>query len=83
MISPNQDRLNEEGKLSIIVVSTKSRLRILRAFPTIKKGKHLKYTDIVTVLEGKNISVEAENTSSVQIDGDPINDVSSYTVITE
>ncbi len=83
MIAPNQDRLNENHTLSIVVVSTKSRLRILRAFPSIKKGKHLKYTDIVTVLEGKEIIVEAENASCVQIDGEPINDVSDYTVKTE
>lgn len=82
-IAPNQNRLNEERTVSVVVADTKSRLKILRAFPSIKKGTHLRFTDIVTVIEGKEITVEAENPSAVQIDGDPINDVTNYTVTTE
>ena len=81
-IAPNQDRLNGERTVSVVVTDTTSRLKILRAFPSIKKGTHLRFTDIVTVIEGKEISVETENPSAVQIDGDPITDVTSFTVST-
>jgi diacylglycerol kinase family enzyme len=82
-IAPNQDRLNSERTVSVVIASTKSRLKILRAFPSIKKGTHLRFTDLVTVIEGKEIYVEAENPSAVQIDGDPITDVTKYKVTTE
>ncbi len=81
MIAPHQDRLNEDGEVSLVVVSSKSRLRALTAFPSIFKGKHLKYTELVKIYKGKEILVEAESEASVQIDGDTMHGVTSYTVV--
>lgn len=80
MIAPMQDRLNEEGTVSVLVVSSKSRLKTLLAFPSIFKGKHMKYTDIITSFTGKEVKVELDRPSALQIDGDVLSDVSSYTV---
>ena len=82
MIAPNQDRLNAENSVSVVVVSCKSRLRLITVFPSIFKGKHLKYTELVHVFTGKNVSVEVDEPSSLQVDGDPITGVTSYTVKT-
>ena len=44
MVTPSQDRLNSDRELSIVVVSCKSRLRLLTVFPKIFKGNHVKQT---------------------------------------
>ena len=82
MIAPNQDRLNEEHTVSVVVVACKNRMRALTAFPSIFKGKHLKYTNLVYVFTGKSVSVEVDAPSALQVDGDPITGVTSYTVKT-
>ena len=80
MIAPMQDRLNEEKTVSVLVVSSKNRIKTLFAFPSIFKGKHMKYTNLVTAFTGKDIKVELDRPSALQIDGDVLSDVSSYTV---
>lgn len=82
MIAPNQDRLNPEHTVSVVVVACKSRIRALTAFPSIFKGKHLKYTNLVHIFNGKSVSVEVDEPSSLQVDGEPIHGVTSYTVST-
>ncbi len=76
MIAPNQVR--NSGKLSLVIIHHKSRFRIITAFPTIFKGKHLKYKNIVETLEGKQISVKFDKPTSLQYDGETINNVSEY-----
>ena len=82
MIAPHQDRLNADNTVSVVVVSCKSRLKLITVFPSIFKGKHLKYTDIVHVFTGKSVSVEVDEPSALQVDGDPMTGVTSYTVET-
>ncbi len=82
MIAPNQDRLNPEHTVSVVVVTSKSRIRALTAFPSIFKGKHLKYTKLVHIFNGKNVSVEVDEPASLQVDGEPIHNVTRYTVST-
>ncbi len=82
MIAPNQDRLNPEHTVSVVVISSKSRIRALTAFPSIFKGKHLKYTELVHVFTGKDVSVEVDEPASLQIDGEPVHGVTIYTVNT-
>lgn len=79
MVTPMQDRLNEERNLSIVVVTSRSRLKILTAFPKIFKGKHVTHTDIFKHFSGKNVAVEFDRPIALQIDGETVLEVTSYT----
>lgn len=78
MIAPNQDRSGEE--LSLVVIHNAGRLRVLTAFPSIFKGKHLKYKKIVDIIKGKEITVEFDNPSDLQIDGEARYNIKKYSV---
>ena len=80
MIAPMQERLNKEHTVSVLVVKSKSRLKTLFAFPSIFKGKHMKYTELITCFTGKDIKVEVDRPSPLQVDGDVISDVTHYSV---
>ena len=79
MVTPDQDRLNEERNLSVVVVPCKSRLRLLTVFPKIFKGKHVKYTKIFKVFTGKDVTVEFDRPIALQIDGETVLGVTKYT----
>lgn len=78
MCAPNQDRLDRNNKLSVIVVHTPSRIKLLKAFSSVYKGEHLKYKNLVTELKGKNIKVEFDKPTALQIDGDTVTAVTEY-----
>ena len=75
--APAQDR--SSGKLSVMVFHGAGRLRTLCAFPGIFKGEHVKHTDMVTVHTGEKITVEFDRPTPLQIDGETVTDVMSYT----
>lgn len=76
--TPNQDRTKEDQTLSVMVFHTAGKLKTLRIFPSIFQGKHIQHTDVVTILEGKDIQVEFDRPSPLQIDGETISDVRCY-----
>ena len=76
--TPNQDRENAE-KLSLLVWHGSGKLRTLMAFPSIFKGEHVKYTKFIEIIEGKEITVEFDKPCALQIDGETVLDVTSYT----
>lgn len=78
MITPTQDRLNPERNLSFAVVTSKSRLRLLTVFPKIFKGNHVKYEKIFKLFCGKEITVEFDRPVALQIDGETVLGVTSY-----
>ena len=78
MITPTQDRLNPERKLSFAVAHTKSRTSILTKLPTVYKGGHLKFKKVFEIIEGYDIKVEFDVPCALQIDGEHIKDVSVY-----
>lgn len=80
MCAPNQDRLNNNNKVSVIVVSSKSRVRLLIAFMSVFKGEHLKYKSIVTEHKGSDVTVEFDSPTALQIDGETVKNVLSYSV---
>lgn len=83
-IAPQQDRLNDKQKLSVVVLYGKGKLKTLIAFPTIFKGEHVeKHKDMVKVLEGFDINVEFDKPTALQIDGETISNVLSYEAISE
>lgn len=76
--TPNQDRSAPDPKLSLMVFHTAGKLKTLMIFPSIFKGEHVKHTETVTVLEGRDIRVEFDRPSPLQIDGETFHDVTSY-----
>ena len=77
--TPAQDRKNGEGKLSTLVFHGSGKIHTLMVFPSIFKGEHIKHNKIVEVLEGHEITVEFDRPTALQIDGETILGVTSYT----
>ena len=77
--APEQDRNDAEGKLSVMLFHGTRKLKTLIIFPSLFKGEHVKHEKSVTVLSGKEITVEFDSPRAVQIDGETIRNVSSYT----
>ena len=80
MPTPAQDRLNPNGELSVMIFHDTSALQTLMIFPSIFKGKHVKNEKKVTIITGKEISVEFSAPRPLQIDGETVSNVSSYSV---
>lgn len=80
MVAPNQDRFDPEGKVSAVALYKKGRLSTLMRFPTVQKGTHVLKKDWVTVLTGKHVEVKFDKPCALQIDGEVVYDVTSYTV---
>lgn len=80
MVAPNQDRFDEENRVSIVALYKKSRLGTLLRFPTLNKGEHIKYNDWVTTKVGKKVEIKFDQPCALQIDGEVVLNVTSYTV---
>ena len=78
-IAPGQDRLDPDKKLSVVVFRCKSKLKTLMVFPSVFKGQHVKHEKIVTILTGHEITVEFDQPTPLQVDGETYLNVSSYT----
>ena len=78
-IAPGQDRLAPDKKLSVVVFRCKSKLKTLMVFPSVFKGQHVKHEKIVTILTGHEITVEFDQPTPLQVDGETYLNVSSYT----
>ncbi|MBQ9760749.1 MAG: diacylglycerol kinase family protein [Clostridia bacterium] len=79
-VTPAQDRLNEEKKLSVGVFHGSGKLKTLMIFPSIFKGEHISHTDVFSVMTGHHITVEFDRPTALQIDGETVLGVKSYTV---
>jgi YegS/Rv2252/BmrU family lipid kinase len=82
MAAPDQSRDSEDKTLSLTILRTKNKISALFYFPTLYKGKHTKLKDISTILTGKVITVEFDEPSALQIDGETHTNVSKYTAYT-
>ena len=76
--TPEQDRGNKDGKLSVMLFYGKGKLKTLSVFPSIFKGEHVKHTDMVVIHTGYDISVKFDSPSPLQIDGETVSGVTSY-----
>ncbi len=76
--TPNQSRDAEPQKLSLMLFHGSGKLKTLMIFPSIFKGEHVKHTDCVEVIEGKNITVKFDRPTPLQVDGETFIDVSEY-----
>ncbi len=78
--TPDQDRTNSDGRMSLMVWHGTGKLSTLMAFPSIFKGEHTKKTKMVKIFEGYEMTVEFDKPTALQIDGETVLGVSSYTV---
>lgn len=78
--TPDQDRLNESGTLSIMVYHSRSKIKALALFPKIFSGTHVKAKNTVEILVGKNITVSFDRPTALQIDGETVLGVTSCTM---
>lgn len=77
--APLQRRTDLERKLSVTIFGGAGRLRTLCVFPSIFKGEHVKHTKQVAVHTGHEITVTFDRPTPLQIDGETIPNVTSYT----
>lgn len=82
MVAPAQDRFDPAGKVSVVALYKKSRLITLMRFPSLNKGEHVNKKDWVTVQTGKKVTVSFDQPCALQIDGDVIENVLTYSVET-
>lgn len=79
MIAPQQDRRNSEKTVTCVICHCFIPLRVLIVFPNIFKGTHVK-SNIFETFVGHEITVEFDKPQALQIDGETIKNVYSYTV---
>ena len=77
--APDQDRLAEDKMNTLVVWQGTHKLPTLIAFPSIFKGEHVNKKGI-TVMKGHEIFVEFDKPCALQIDGETIVGVTSYSV---
>ena len=77
MPTPRQKR--NSGMLSTMIFHNSGKLKTLMIFPSLFKGEHIKHTKHVDILKGKEIAVEFDRPTSLQIDGETILGVTAYT----
>ena len=82
MVTPDQHRGNAEGKVSVCVMHGSGKIKTLAVFPSIFKGGHVKHTEMVEILTGHDIEVRFDRPCALQIDGETIRNVTSYSVHT-
>ena len=78
MPTPAQDRLSEDGRLSLLVFYGSGKLKTLMVFPSLFKGEHIKKTKVTKIITGYDITVEFDRPTALQIDGETLTAVSSY-----
>lgn len=79
MPTPAQDREAKEQTLSTLIFHGSGKLKSLIMFPSLFKGEHVKYKNNIKILSGKEITVEFDRPVALQIDGETISGVTSYT----
>ena len=80
MPTPAQDRLGEEGNVSLMMFHGTGKLSTLMIFPSLFKGEHIKHTKHVAIHTGKKITVRFDSPRAAQIDGETVTGVTEYTV---
>jgi diacylglycerol kinase family enzyme len=79
MPTPDQDRTAQDPYLSTMVFYGSGKMKTLMIFPNLFKGEHIKFEKHVKVLRGKEITVEFDRPTALQIDGETILGVTKYT----
>jgi len=82
MVAPDQDRFNDDGLVSSVTIHKKSRIGTLIRFPSLNKGEHVRKFDWCRVRTGHKVTVSFDKPCALQIDGDVVENVLTYTVET-
>lgn len=82
LIAPQQDRMDPTGKVSLMVMRCKSKIKTLSVFPSIFKGTHINHKKIVDIYKGHDIHVTFDRPTALQIDGETVLAVTEYRVTT-
>lgn len=77
--TPNQDRLNNEGIVSVLSFHDSSKLKTLMIFPKLFTAEHVNKTKNVDIFSGNEITVKFNEPRSLQVDGETFLDVIEYT----
>lgn len=77
---PTPDQNRKDGTVSTMVYHNCGKLKALTVFPNIFKGEHVKEETIVRIFKGHSVTVEFDRPTALQIDGETIKNVTSYTV---
>lgn len=77
MVAPQQDR--RSGRLTCVVMHGTGKLKTLLRFPGIFQGKHVRYPEMTDVRTGTEITVVFDRPTALQIDGEVVSNVTSYT----
>ena len=80
MCAPDQNRKNSEKSLTFVLANTRSRLSLIPVFLSIFKGTHVNYKKIVHVFSCHKVCVQFEKPTSLQIDGEVIQNVKEYRI---
>ena len=79
-MNPTPDQKRENGTVSTMVYYNAGKIKALMVFPSIFKGEHVKHTEMIDVIAGHNVRVEFDRPTALQIDGETITGVTSYSV---
>ncbi len=77
--TPEQDR-KKPDTVSTLVYHNCGKLKALIVFPSIFKGEHVKHTEMIKVFSGREVTVTFSKPAALQIDGETIKNVTTYTV---
>ena len=78
MAAPMQDRRSDS--VTLLLMHNAPRLLALLRFPSFMKGTHPKYKKIITILPGRSMTVKFDRPTDMQIDGEPLENVTEYTI---
>lgn len=79
--TPDQDR-SKTDSVSVIVYHNCGKLKALMTFPDFSAGKQAKHTNIMKIFSGKEVTVTFSKPAALQIDGETVKNVTTYTVRT-
>ena len=65
----------EDGLLDVVTISEMPRRRFLRLLPTVFKGEHVRYRDVVEVQRATRLSISADRPFTVYADGEAIGEL--------
>lgn len=83
MPTPFQDRASATHELSLMVMHGAGKLKTLRIFPSIFKGMHIRHPKHVVIHKGHSITVTFDRPCALQIDGETILNVFTYTAFSK
>ena len=81
--TPDQDRLAKDRLLSLLIFHGSGKIKTLMIFPSIFKGKHIDHPKNVEVKTGHRIKVTFDRPVALQIDGETVLNVKTYTAYKE